>query len=154
MYSQAEVQEFLRTQVARPASAGVLLCDTRGRALVLKAHYKPYWSFPGGWIEAGQTPRDAALRELAEEAGIALAPSEVRLLYTINRASSMMQSYQFIFAASGVYDDATSIRLQAEEINDYKFVSKADVLADLESFGGAVQLWAQGATQSYYEQQL
>lgn len=154
MYSQAETQEFLRTQVARPASAGVVLCDVRDRALVLKAHYKPYWSFPGGWIEDGQTPRDAALRELKEEANITLTPSEVRLLYTINRASNIMQSYQFIFAATSVYDAAVPICLQVEEIDDYMFVSKDEVLADIENFGGAVRLWAQGATQSYYEQQL
>lgn len=62
MYSEEETKHFLKTQVARPASAGVVVCNHAGEALVLKAHYKPYWSFPGGWIEEGQTPLLAAAR--------------------------------------------------------------------------------------------
>jgi 8-oxo-dGTP pyrophosphatase MutT (NUDIX family) len=38
------------------------------------------WGFPAGHIEDGETPRAAALRELAEEAGAALRVRELRAL--------------------------------------------------------------------------
>lgn len=152
MYNREYIQEFLRTRVSRPASAGVVIYNDKKEALVLKANYKPYWSFPGGWIEDNQTPIQAAVRELSEETGILIIPQRLKFLYTINRVSNIMQSYQFIFEYSGVIDAFTSIKLQPEEIDDYKFVSREEVLINLNNYGGAVQIWAKGENIGYFEQ--
>lgn len=152
MYNREDIQEFLRTRVSRPASAGVVIYNDKKEALVLKANYKPYWSFPGGWIEDNQTPIQAAVRELSEETGILIIPQRLKFLYIINRVSNIMQSYQFIFEYSGMIDDFTSIKLQPEEIDDYKFVSREEVLINLNNYGGAVQIWAKGENIGYFEQ--
>ena len=46
------------------------------RALALR-HHPGQWALPGGRIEAGESAEDAALRELAEEVGLRLAPRAV-----------------------------------------------------------------------------
>jgi ATP/GTP-binding protein len=152
VYNREDIQEFLRTRVSRPASAGVVIYNDKKEALVLKANYKPYWSFPGGWIEDNQTPIQAAVRELSEETGILIIPQRLKFLYIINRVSNIMQSYQFIFEYSGMIDDFTSIKLQPEEIDDYKFVSREEVLINLNNYGGAVQIWVKGENIGYFEQ--
>lgn len=152
MYNQDEVKEFLRTRVARPASAGMVVYNHQNEALVVKANYKPYWSFPGGWIEEGQTPLQAAIRELEEEVGIKIERESTKFLFTMNRISDVMQSYQFMFECNQPIDSATPITLQPEEIDAYAFVSREEVLADPAKFGGAVKIWASGSQSGYFEQ--
>lgn len=155
MYSRNHVKRFLRERVARPASAGVIVENNEGEVLVLKAHYKPYWSFPGGWIEHNQTPREAALRELEEETGIVLTASDIVFDSMVNRISDIMQSYQFIFRAIAPLDlKETDIVVQASEIDTWKWVSRQHILEQREDFGGAVQSWALRDTDLYSEQRV
>ena len=66
------------------AVALAITCDDGGsacflltrRAVGLRAH-GGQWALPGGRIDAGETPRDAALRELHEECGLRLSPDSV-----------------------------------------------------------------------------
>jgi 8-oxo-dGTP pyrophosphatase MutT (NUDIX family) len=46
------------------------------RAASLRAH-RAQWALPGGRCDAGETPIEAALRELREELGLSLAPDAV-----------------------------------------------------------------------------
>lgn len=62
--------------VAREA-ARVLLFDSGGRILLLQGHDpaqpgRHWWFTPGGGLDAGESHRAAAARELAEETGFAL----------------------------------------------------------------------------------
>ena len=51
-------------------SAAVAILDEAGRLLLGKHSEKNLWVLPGGHIEAGEIPADAAVRETSEEMGI------------------------------------------------------------------------------------
>lgn len=62
-----EEQKFATPRVA----AGVLFRDEAGRVLLVKPTYKDGWDLPGGYVEIGESPKQAAIREVREELGVA-----------------------------------------------------------------------------------
>lgn len=54
----------------REFSAGGIVFNDKGEVLLTKHSQNHYWGFPKGWIEEGQTSKEAALREVKEEGGV------------------------------------------------------------------------------------
>lgn len=63
-----EVAESDCAQIANPSFAVVIARSPAGPLLVFNRRRK-VWELPGGLIDAGESARDSAARELAEEAG-------------------------------------------------------------------------------------
>lgn len=51
-------------------SAGGVILDGRGRVLLLRRADEGTWCFPKGHVEPGETPQEAARREIKEECGL------------------------------------------------------------------------------------
>lgn len=65
--------------------AGAVVRDGGGRLLLVRRGREPAlgsWSLPGGRIEAGESPAEAAAREVAEETGLVVEIGE--LLQTVD----------------------------------------------------------------------
>lgn len=63
------------TDIVLRRAARVLLVDAAGRVLLMRGRdparpADPFWLTPGGGIEPGETPAEAATRELYEETGL------------------------------------------------------------------------------------
>jgi 8-oxo-dGTP pyrophosphatase MutT (NUDIX family) len=56
----------------QPLGAGALIRDDQGRVLLIHQTYQrpPMWLPPGGWVDRGESPRQAACREVREELGL------------------------------------------------------------------------------------
>jgi ADP-ribose pyrophosphatase YjhB (NUDIX family) len=55
--------------------AGAIPVDDQGRVVLLRRGFDPrrgLWTFPGGFVELGESVEEAALRETAEELGMAI----------------------------------------------------------------------------------
>ncbi|MFJ9697549.1 NUDIX domain-containing protein [Kitasatospora sp. NPDC101183] len=114
-------------------ASAVLFFDEQERVLLVDPVYKPDWDFPGGVVERGEAPTDAALRETAEELGLRLDPSLLRLLAvdweprTGPRRGGLRLMYD-----GGLLDEEgrENLLLQQEELRGWRFVT-LDEAADL-----------------------
>jgi 8-oxo-dGTP pyrophosphatase MutT (NUDIX family) len=140
-----------KTLDRRVSSAAMVLENSAGQVLIVKANYKSYWTFPGGIVDAGETPKEAAIRETLEEVGITVDPSRVDFVTVVNRKSSLAQTYQFIFKTTLTKTMLEHLVLQDSELEEYALITKADVARKNRSYGKVIYAWANGAV-GYVEQ--
>lgn len=129
-----------------------MLLETHdGKLLAVRSSYKAYWSLPGGIIDPNETPRETAIRETLEEVGIVVDEKDVTFVAVVDRKSEVAETYQFIFKAPLQQSAADAITLQTSEIDEYDFVTKAQVHARDRHYAKALQHWADD-TIGYIEQ--
>ncbi|MEU4764429.1 NUDIX hydrolase [Actinosynnema sp. NPDC023794] len=109
--------------MAALAASGALFLDELGRVLVVEPTYKDHWEIPGGVVEPGETPREACAREVLEELGLAVEPGP---LLVVDWAPSGEQDRVLFLFDGGSLGSAT-IRLQASELRDHRYIEPAEV---------------------------
>jgi 8-oxo-dGTP diphosphatase len=112
-------------RVATPrVAAGVLFRDEAGRVLLVKPTYKDGWDIPGGYVEPGESPKQAAAREIEEELG--LTPPIGRLL-VVDWAPHPDEGDKllFIFDGGALGEDTGDLVVEKDEIDRVEFVDLA-----------------------------
>ncbi|MFF1869130.1 NUDIX domain-containing protein [Kitasatospora herbaricolor] len=107
-------------------AAAVLLFDEQDRVLLVDPVYKPAWEFPGGVVERGEAPTDAALRETAEELGLRLDATDLRLLAVDWEPRTGPRRGGLRLVYDGGRLDAAArhgLRLPADELRGSRFVT-------------------------------
>lgn len=69
-------------QVTTKVGSQAAVFDGSGRVLVVDRRTDHTWSLPGGWVEPGEAPEEAAVRETREETGLVVEPVEFVDYYT------------------------------------------------------------------------
>ncbi|TJZ55880.1 NUDIX hydrolase [Streptomyces piniterrae] len=109
-------------KMARPRMAsGALFFDDQGRVMMLEPTYKDYREIPGGYIEVGESPLQACIREVREELGIS---PEIGRLLAVDWAPSPSEGDKVLYLFDGGVLPAEireRIHLQAAEIAGYEF---------------------------------
>lgn len=111
-------------------AAGALFFDEADRVLLVEPSYKDYRDLPGGYVERGESPRQACVREVHEELGI--KPPIGRLL-VVDWAPNPGEGDKVLYLFDGGRLDAEhrqQIVLQADELRGYDFHG-ADQVPDL-----------------------
>ena len=104
-------------------AAGALFFDEAGRVLLVKPAYKDGWDIPGGYVEPGESPRAACIREVQEELGL-LAPVGNHLVVDWAPAEAEGDKMLFIFDAGNMTDETRSrIKFRDGELIEWRFVA-------------------------------
>jgi 8-oxo-dGTP pyrophosphatase MutT (NUDIX family) len=112
--------------------AHVLFRDLLGRVLLCETQFKSDWELPGGIVEPYETPRQGAIREVAEELGIELAVGRLLVVDWMPPYLGWDDAIEMIFDGGLVgEDDLAAWSLQPAEI-------KRVALVDLDTAAGLV----------------
>jgi 8-oxo-dGTP diphosphatase len=117
-----EPAESARRFATPRVAAGALFVDEHGRILLLRPTYKQYWDIPGGYIEHGESPLDACVREVREEIGLDV---QITNLLVIDWAPHPDEGDKMLFVFDGgTLSDAQlkSIKFEDGEIAEWAFL--------------------------------
>ena len=111
--------------------ASVALVDARGWVLLQERDEHPVidpekWGFPGGGVEAGEQPEEAAYRELEEETGVRLRDELVSFGEFDVHCTAHTSDRMVLYAARLALTDAD---VQCHEGRQVVFVDPASALA-------------------------
>lgn len=109
--------------------SAVILRDDAGRVLTVRKRGTRLLMFPGGKPEPGETPRETAVREVAEELGVVLDPAKLSLLGTFD-APAANEAYSDVQATVYEHPDVAVSRPLAE-IEHLQWVDPAANTEDL-----------------------
>lgn len=108
-------------------AAGALFTDNNGRILLVRPSYKPYWDIPGGYVEPGESPRAACLREIQEELSLNLP---VGSLLIVDWAPAEGEGDKILFVFDGgtlAEGDQARMRFGDGELTEWRFVPADDL---------------------------
>ena len=117
--------------MARPrVAAGVLFFDEADRVLLVRPSYKPGWDIPGGYVEPGESPKQACVREVEEE--LSITPPIGNLL-VVDWAPHPDEGDKVLFIFDGgvlAAEHQLDIRPDPGEVAEWRFET-ADSLEEL-----------------------
>ena len=123
----------LHTAVTGTQRSRVIVHNDHGQILLVRGFIGANWSLPGGGIEKGETPLQAAGRELFEETGIKLDIARLELAGAIEGEHSPVNYVAHIFTVSVKSSELPAEQHNRQEIIDIEWHDPALLPEDLSS---------------------
>ena len=95
--------------------AAVIIRRGNGELLVIRQSYgQGFWGVPGGAVDAGETPQQAAVREAREEVGVEVKLNRIIGIYTL-RGGGRPEIRAYVYEGAA-YQEQFELRIDASEI--------------------------------------
>lgn len=101
--------------------------EREGKFLILERAEEPFagrWDLPGGFVEMGESPAEAVVREVREETGLSVQPTELIGAYTSEYGNAGRHTVDIAYLCRIDHGDFV---LDEDEKSDAAWVSLADM---------------------------
>ncbi|MDP3988882.1 MAG: NUDIX hydrolase [bacterium] len=120
-------EEFYKSLPKKRMGAAVLLFNGAGDLLLVKPNYRDQWSLPGGVVDAEESPRAGAIREVYEEIGLTVHDLLLCAVGYAKTKEYKTEALHFVFSGGVLTDEQIAgIVLQEDEIDAFQFVPPED----------------------------
>lgn len=143
-YTEEENRSWRAQQPQKMIVVKVVIKSDQGNILLAKPSYKKSWQLPGGGVDDGEGPEEAAIREVREELSLNLHPDNLQLTGTIYKQDEELLF--LVYEASGAIPEDTQLRVEEGEIADFQFANVDDVAPLLSDY--YADFWKKNYSQS------
>lgn len=126
----AGIREKIGPALLLTPAAGICLFDEEGRILLARHHHDGAWATPGGGVEPGESPEEAARREFEEEVGLTVG--ELALVgayggpdFEVRYPGGAETAYVVIFYAATAYQG--ELQLQEDELIEWQWFAPEEL---------------------------
>ncbi|GGK91458.1 NUDIX domain-containing protein [Mangrovihabitans endophyticus] len=131
-----EPEQYWQQVAVHHGAAGGFITDHAGRVLLVKPGYAPHWTFPGGAMDAGENPEQAARREICEEVGLDLDLGALLVVDWLPAAGPRTRPIMHFLFDGGTLGPGVPLRRQEDELEDARFLEPGEAAARLFRDGG------------------
>ena len=124
-YTEEENRIWRAQQPQKMIVVKVVIKSDKGNILLAKPSYKNSWQLPGGGVDGGESPEEAAVREVQEELNLTIAKDGLQLKDTIYKRDEELLF--LVYEAGEVISEETALSVQEGEITDFQFADVSTV---------------------------
>ncbi|MBB5873734.1 8-oxo-dGTP pyrophosphatase MutT (NUDIX family) [Allocatelliglobosispora scoriae] len=120
--------DYTASLARKRVAAGVLFFDDDERVLLVEPTYKVSFEIPGGSVEAGESPYQAAVREVYEELALVTSPGRLLVIDWVPPADRRTEGLMFVYDGGLLTpDQVATMVVPLVELRGYVFATAEEV---------------------------